>query len=215
MKIRTTTEAHDFLAEDLIWRKKELTSLLFFLKSATGRNQRVDVLLRGCVTMLYAHWEGYIRSASLAYLIFLSNQKLTYRQLAPNFIAVAARRILRTASAANKIRSHIEITKFFLHGLDSERQGSLESAIATKSNLSSNVLAEIIETLDLDPKPFSPKSHLLDYGLLEARNTIAHGEYLVITSERYQELYPEILGMMDEYRTQIQNSIALKRYLSH
>ena len=214
MKIRTDTQAHDFLAEDLIWRKKELTALRFLLEGATIRNEKFDALLRGCVTMLYAHWEGYIKSASITYLSFVSNQRVTYEQLSPNFIAIAARGILRKASAARTIRTHIELTQFFLTGLAGHHRGLPESAISTRANLSSTVLTEIMDTLGLDPRPFESKAHLLDEGLLEARNTIAHGEYLQVTPDRYQEFYAEILAMMDQFRTQIQNSIALRAYLA-
>src|SRR6266513_4573149 len=101
MKLRTADALQDFLDRGLILRRKELTEYKFLLDGSSTRLDRRDALLRGGVTLLYAHWEGYVKNAATAYLDFLSYQRLRYEELATNFLALAARRILRRAGATN------------------------------------------------------------------------------------------------------------------
>jgi hypothetical protein len=65
------------------------------------------------VALLYAHWEGFIKSASRAYLEFVSLQRLKHRELAPNFLALSAGKLFRLAGQADRHRMHVEVTKFF------------------------------------------------------------------------------------------------------
>jgi hypothetical protein len=212
MSIRTQAQLGDFLAADLIWRKKEMTQYRFLLEGSTARVDRHGAILRGCVTLLYAHWEGYVKSSSFAYLEYLSFLRLQYRQLAPNFLALASRTLLRRAGAANTLGIHIEVVKFFREGLHQRSSLPTRDGISTRSNLSADVLEDIVTTLGLDFNPFATKRHLIDEGLLASRNTIAHGEVHRVTPERYEELQREVLGMLEEFKTQIENAVALRRY---
>ncbi|MDJ0732728.1 MAG: MAE_28990/MAE_18760 family HEPN-like nuclease [Nostocaceae cyanobacterium] len=49
--------------------------------------------------------------------------------------------------------------------------------------------------------------------MLKRRNGIAHGEYLSLNREEYQQLHNEILAMMQHFRTQIENNAIQKLYL--
>lgn len=63
-------EAH--LTEDLKWREAELDTWFRFVRKA--RQHERSGLLRGGVTLLYAHWEGYIKEAARAYLEHVSRK---------------------------------------------------------------------------------------------------------------------------------------------
>ena len=212
MKIRTQAELSDFLASDLIWRKKELTEYRFLLAGARNRADRHGALLRGSVTLLYAHWEGFVKSASVAYLSYVSFQRLRLRELAPNFLALASRGLLRQGGAANTIGVHIEVVRYFREQLDSQASVPIRDGISTRANLNSEVLEEIVRSLGLDFTPFETKKHLIDEGLLASRNTIAHGEELRVTPERFEELYREVIEMLDQYRTQVENAVVLRAF---
>ena len=67
---------------------------------------------------MYAHWEGFVKTASTAYLEFVFYQRLKNHELAPNFLALSIRKLLQAASQTNKIESHIELAKFVLNELD-------------------------------------------------------------------------------------------------
>ena len=161
---------------------------------------------------MYAHWEGFIKSAGSSYLEFLHFRRLNYSELAPNFLALAARPILRQGGASTKLAAHLEVTNFFLRRLGEQSRLPYKDGIDTRSNLSSVLLREIIETLGLNFAPYETKAHLIDERLLRLRNTIAHGEYLLIDQASVDELADEVVGMLEVFRTQIDNAAALGTY---
>jgi hypothetical protein len=199
----------DIIDADLIWRKKELTDLKFLLETAAAKRERKPALLRGAITLLYAHWEGFINAVSLSYLEYVAMQGLRFDELASSFLALATRSILNAGTGAKRIRSHLEITKFFRFGLGEKSSLPYKDGIRTQGNLSSEMLKEIVDTLGLDFSPFETKLHLIDETLLRSRNTIAHGEHLLITEKSYEELSREILEMVENFRTQVQNAALL------
>lgn len=210
MSIRTEENLNDSLARDLIWRKREITVLRWLLSRATP--DRRGPLLRSTVALIYAHWEGYIKGASCSYLEFLHFRRLPYFELAPNFIALSVRSMLRRSGASNKLADHLELTNFFLRQLREQSRLPYQDGISTRANLSSAVLKEIIETLGLDYSPFESKGQLIDERLLRVRNTIAHGEYLSLDESSVYELIDEVVGMLENFRTQIDNAVALQAY---
>jgi hypothetical protein len=177
MKVRTEVQLFDLIDGELIWRKKELTQFKFLLESAGNREDRRVALLRSAVTLLYAHWESFFKTTGLVYLEYVASQRLRFEELAPSFLALAARKLLGAATGAKRIHAHVEVTRFFRGGLSQTSSLPYRDGISTRANLSSEVLREIIETLGLDFAPYETKGHLIDEGLLYSRNTIAHGEY--------------------------------------
>jgi hypothetical protein len=212
MKIRTELQLCEIIDADLIWRKKELTDLKFLLETAAARRERKPALLRGAVTLLYAHWEGFIKAVALSYLEYVATLGLRFEELSSNFLALAARRLLNGGTGAKRVQVHLEITKFFRSGLSQKSNLPYKDGIRTQGNLSSDVLKEIIDSLGLDFSPFEAKSNLIDDILLRSRNTIAHGEYLQMTEERYEELSRDVLEMMENFRTQVQNAAVLHAF---
>ena len=78
MSIRTLEQLYDKLSDELTWRKKELTSLKLLSESSGIATDRQIALLRALVALLYAHWEGFIKNASSAYIEYVSFQRLRY-----------------------------------------------------------------------------------------------------------------------------------------
>lgn len=210
MKIRTAEHLQDRLDSDLIWRKKELT-VLGFLVAKASPDRRV-ILLRAAVTLIYAHWEGFIKTASSAYLEYIARLGLKNRELNPTFVALSARGKLRRFGPSSKASDHIALVQFFLQGMDESNQVPYKDGIGTKSNLSSSVLLEIVTSLALDFTPFETKTHLIDERLLKDRNSIAHGEYLLIDEGSVAELAGEVIGMLEIFRAQIGNAAILGHF---
>lgn len=67
----------------------------------------------------------------------------------------------------------------------------------------------------LDYSFYQTKQVIIDEQLLKRRNMIEHGEslpYLSLDREEYRELQGQILGMMEDFRTQVENHAAQELY---
>lgn len=184
MKIRTTEQLSDRLAADLAWRKKELAEIKSLVETRNVSDQRHRVLVRSAVCILYSHWEGFVKLAANAYLDYVRLQRISYRELSSNFLALAMKEKLKESKETNKPSVYIPVCEFFISELN-QRSILPKEAISTASNLSSEILKEITAVLGLDFLPYSTRSNLIDEKLLKTRNEIAHGEYLVFDREEY------------------------------
>jgi hypothetical protein len=213
MSIRTIEQLHDFLENEIVWRKKEVATLRSLAESARASRDKQNALIRSGITLLYAHWEGFVKAAASAYLEFVAMQRLSYQDLAANFIALAMKGKLEEATQTNKASIFNEVAQFFLTGLTEKSRIPYQDAVDTRSNLSSEVFREIVYMLGLDYlPPYATKEKLIDTKLLHLRNTIAHGNYLLINLGEYRELHQEMIILMDTFRNQIDNAAITKAY---
>lgn len=213
MKIRTLEHLNQRLTDDLIWRKKEIADLNNLIDTRSFSMSKQNMLLRSGITILYAHWEGYIKTVANSYLEFVVRQKLTYDELAINFVAIAMKTKLKEATETNKATIFTEVTKFLLTQTSNRSSIPYEDIITTGSNLSSSILREISCILGLDYSFYGTREIIIDEQLLKRRNAIAHGEYLLLDRNEYRDLQRQILEMMEYFRNQVENSSAQKLYL--
>jgi hypothetical protein len=211
MTIRRLEELSDQLSSELAWRKKELSVIKSLIDTGSFSNSKKTALLRSGVTILYAHWEGFIKQAASNYLEFVSMQRLSYDKLSANFVALAMKSKLNQAKDTNKATIYNEVVEFFMTKL-SERSSIQYKNVIQTSNLSSSVLREIVCMLGLDYSFYESKNILIDEKLLKMRNEIAHGNYISIDQKEYDELYFKVIEMMDTFRNQIDNCAATKKY---
>lgn len=197
------------LDRHIAWRKKELADINSMVQ-AKNSPEREKCLVRCGITLLYAHWEGFIKEAADEYLTFVNSQKLTYKELAPNFIALGIKWKLNDAIQAKKVSLHKDLVTFFLSRM--EERCTFVPEISTQSNLSSQVLKEIIATLGLDFSPYETKAILLDEKLLNNRNRISHGRYKIIETDEFMNLYHQIIELMDLFLNQIIDAALTEAY---
>lgn len=211
MSIRTAEQLSDRLSSDLAWRKKELSEIKSSIEARNVSDQRHKLLVRSGVCILYAHWEGFVKLAANSYVEYVRLKKLTYRELSTNFLALAMKEKLKEAKETNKPSLYIPVCDFFISELN-QRCILPKDPISTASNLSSEVFKEIIEILGIDFSIYTTKSVLIDTKLLKTRNEIAHGNYSVFDREEYIELHGEVIGMLDMFRTQIENAAIQEKF---
>lgn len=214
MKIRTLADLDTSLNTSIAWRQNELALIKLLVEKNKNAPLKLKCYIRSGVTMLYAHWEGFIKEASLAYLNFVSQQKLKYDELATNFIAFALKSKLNEVNKTNQAITHNKIVDFFLFEL-SQRSNIPRSndAIDTSSNLKSEVFKNIIYALGLEYLPeYELREKLIDIRLLKTRNEVAHGEFIDVEYDDFIELFDKITQLIRTFRNQISNAAALERY---
>jgi hypothetical protein len=74
------------------------------------------------------------------------------------------------------------------------------------------VLDNILLSVGIDPSPYESRYHLIDESLLKRRNNIAHGDYLEVTRDDWVGLADEILLMLRQLKTDIENAIVLASF---
>jgi hypothetical protein len=210
MKVRSLTELQDLLDSEFGWRVKELSFIKGMIHRANGPAQ--TACIRAGLPILYAHWEGFVKAASAAYVDFVNRQRLTYEELSPCFVAMAARQHLENLAQTKKARLHIEIVKFFIGNLSERASISDSSKPNTKANLSAEVFENIACAIGVNPANYEAKFKFIDESLLRRRNEIAHGSYLDVDRDSFEKLQEEVIILLRQYKTDIENSATLKSY---
>ncbi|MFO0952420.1 MAG: MAE_28990/MAE_18760 family HEPN-like nuclease [Isosphaeraceae bacterium] len=207
MKISTPAQVARRLDRSLAWRKKELTQQKLLADSASAGN--AEVLRRSGITLLYAHWEGFIKDASNTYLLYIGNQPIELTLLRPCFVAIALGSEIRVAGQAKKTSIHSKLVELF-RTIDSppplRRRVPWKNVIATHSNLKSTVLREITATLGLDYAPFELKEKAVIDRLVKFRNSVAHGVGQPILQADYDTLHVETIGLLDQFRDLVEDA---------
>jgi len=208
-KIRTLTKFQEVLDNEMGWRIKEIST--FKLATKADQLDR-NVFLRAGVTVVYAHWEGFIKAASEAYLNFVNNQNHAYRDLKSCFAVFGLKGKLAMLTESKQAKPNIEAFDFVLSELDKPTRMSMSSAIDTESNLTSRVFANIAASLDIATAPYETKFNLIDESLVRRRNKVAHGEYLGLNADDFRTLADEVLQVMRDYKTDLQNAASMETY---
>lgn len=208
-KIRTLTQLQEVLDEEMGWRIKEVSDFKLVAKKQPESSR---TFTRAGVALLYAHWEGFIKSSSEAYLNFVDNQGHVYRDLKTCFAVFGLKGRLALLGSSRKAKPNIEALDFVLAEIDKPAKMSMSSAIDTESNLTSNVFANIAASLDISVSTYETKFNLIDESLVNRRNKVAHGEYLDLSAADFLVLADEVLQMMRGYKTDIENAATLKSY---
>ncbi len=216
MKIRTINHLSDLLSAQLAWRKKELSDIKYLIETSGISETRKNVLLRSAITIIYAHWEGFIKAAGRYYLEYLASQReIKNSELKSNFLTISMISSCEIQSNSKKYSSFHGITDFFENKIDSRAKIPYKEIVDTESNLSSNVLREIVWCLGLDYSPYESKEKLINSKMLDKRNHIAHGEFLDIDKDDVFELRDTVLSLLDTFKNQIENSVIQKAYLKN
>lgn len=211
MKFRSATQLLDHLDNDMAWRLKEMHELRSAVQTAKGKN--VDAHIRAGIAMLYAHWEGFVKGAANAYIGYLSVRADKMQDLKPCFIALGLKSKLSLTKESAKSSVSVSAITSLLDELDKPIKLPLVDAISAQSNLNSEVFSNIVGWIDIDLRQYSSRFTLIDKTLLETRNGIAHGEFLIIDSDRFNSLVNEILEILRWFKTDIENAVVQKKFL--
>jgi hypothetical protein len=211
MMARTQTEFQESLDADFAWRRKELSAIRASLGSVT-EVERGSPLLRAGTALLYAHWEGFIKFASDAYVEYVGHRRLQYNDLDNGFLALALRKKLEAFASSENASNHIEFIEFLMGDLRSHAKLPKLGVIKVGNNLNSARLKVIFRTIGLDYSTFELKENLIDNQLLGWRNEIAHGQRFCPKLDEFETLYQETTGMLRNFKDQVSNAISMQAY---
>jgi len=211
MKARTEAEVLELLDAEFAWRRKELSEVAADINSAAGKSRPARI--RGGTALLYAHWEGFVKAASEAYVEFVARRRLQYQELCAGFLSLALRTRLGTFERSDDVSAHVAFAEFILGDLESHAQLPKLGVVKTGANLNSQRFKAIVITLGLDYSPFELKGNLIDSQLLDWRNRIAHGRAMCPTVPEFELLYQETSEILRNFKDQISNAVLQKTYL--
>ena len=173
-----------------------------------------SALLRASVTVLYAHWEGYVKKAAIQYAAYISSLGITFGEARQSLAGLRALSYVKQLHAINKRIFAASELLSALHGVNDDKVTlPLDTYIVNVGNLNYDIFEQIVRFLSIDPHNYAAKKALIDESLLAQRNGIAHGDYLLIDANGFEALSNEILTMMRQFKTDIQNAVILKTYL--
>lgn len=211
-KIRTINDVSEYLDRDFAWRIKEISDIKLAAKSAEWSGRRA--IIRAGVSLLYAHWEGFVKSASESYLEYVSNQGMKYGQLKECFVVFGVKGHLSTIQSAKKAELNIEVVKFFRNHMNDRARLALAGSIKTESNLRSEVFENIVLSLGLSTSFYMPSYQFIDLSLCDRRNAIAHGQFLDLEPEDYEKISDKVVSLLRAFKTDIENAVACQNHLS-
>jgi hypothetical protein len=206
----------DFSAQitgDRSWRLREISDLKAAIIRADVNLRRV--LLRGLVTICYAHWEGYVRFAARKYLQHVALRKFTYSELDRQFLRnyfLPRLSVFSTSKAS--LAERCALVDEILNSADRRFSRVNEDLVNTKANLSFDVFADICQVCCVPITPFADRAVFIDMVLLRRRNAIAHGEDTFVEIEDLDELTNETVAMMRAFGDALENHVYMKDYKS-
>ncbi|MCB1533235.1 MAG: hypothetical protein KDJ44_00590 [Rhodoblastus sp.] len=209
-KIRTLTQLQSALDEEMAWRLKDIS---VFKIATKGKSVESVTFIRAGVALLYAHWEGFIKNSAEKYLNFVESQGHTYEQLRSCFAVLGLKGHLVMLSESRKTEPNIDAFDFIRSAMGQKAHLVMSGAINTESNLKSHVLKNIAHTINISIDPYESKFKLIDESLVVRRNKVAHGEFLDLHRDDFVKLIDEVVRLMREFKTDIENAATLKSYM--
>lgn len=206
-RIRTAGHLQASLDGELGWRVVELGTLRAALVAAA--EPRRTALIRACVPIVYAHWEGFIKKAATNYGLYLNSRGLTYRELKPCFLGVAAfgivsqlHRIERKISTASKLSAELLVMEETAVDID------LWPRLMDVGNLNFDLFMEIVEFLNLPHSHYSTKRAFIDETLVASRNKVAHGERPLVDLMAIQNTISETVDLLNIFKADIEDAVS-------
>jgi hypothetical protein len=210
-EIRTLDQLEAYLTEELKWRLHELTQWEAVAKRV--RSHEKSAIVRGGTALLYAHWEGYVKSATRAYLEFVSRKGLKIAELRPELAAIALRGVLGKGEASKSSQEHTSIVEVIRNGFALSADLPYDSAtIRTFSNLNFDRFADIMHSVGCDAGRHELNRFLIDNRLLRHRNDIAHGRAEYVELDDWLTIKERVVIMLTDVRTQLSNAAATASY---
>lgn len=196
------------IGEDYAWRRKELKLIHDQIPNSISPKQ--SAALRFSVPILYAHWEGFVKKSTEIYLEYVAKKYLKHNELKPQFVALSLSKQLGNLEIKN-LEEKAKTVAFLINELDKNSNMLTKNVIQTKSNLRYAVFEEILFVIGIEETKFSSFKGLIN-DLVDARNNIAHGDYLRVDLNTFNIMFEETQKIMGILKTEIENAALSEEY---
>jgi hypothetical protein len=203
------------LDRNLARRRKDLSGLVLDWRGLAKDTADEKRYRRLVVVMLYAHWEGFIKDAGIAYLKYVASLGLKSSDLNFSMRAIAARGHIIASGTAKKSSVHAKMLAD-LAQLESQPFVRFpKSCIDTESNLTSKVFREIVATLGLRfLAAYELLMHRIDANLVHQRNEVAHGQLTDPDFVETNALVDEVWKKLESFKRQVEDAASRQTYLA-
>lgn len=208
---RTLDILLDNINEEWTWRVKELDDFKSVLEKTRDEPSKA-ALIRAGITLLYAHWEGFIKAASQHYYNFVTKKGYKLKELQDSFVAISIKKELNELIDSRKIVLQSKALSILFSEFEKRALFPNEMPLKT-SNLNFEMLEEYCAMIGIETLPFETKRQFINQRLVENRNNIAHGKYLQVNETDYMETFKLTISIMKTFKTSIENSASLAAYM--
>jgi hypothetical protein len=201
--------------KDLAHRKRELTRVKLSIQGLRGEEDADEWMNRAAAVLTYAHWEGFVKTASVKYLKFINGLNLPVQSLKICFHAAMVASHFKQAAGTQKT-SHLAQLLTAMDGLRAEAFNvNPQKVIDTEHNLSSAVFLGMLAGIGLEPFPqFATRTGFIDATLVYGRNQVAHGELVSIAQEEAIERIDGVNELLDHYSNQLIDAVTQGSYMA-
>lgn len=210
MRVRTQKQFVRELGDEYSWRSKEL--LDYRLLTRTSNLISRKTLLRAGVPLVYAHWEGFVKTGTELLLNFVCNQALLNKDLADAYFAQSVKTHIAKLIESSKQQMVRDAALFVRDSGPEKAEIRHKNYVNTESNLSSSVFEEIASSIGVATDPYKSYYPYIDASVVDRRNKIAHGEYLQLDSDEFNILVDRVSGLMAMYKTDLENIVLLQGF---
>ncbi len=188
MTVRTLDDLSRMLRDDLAWRRKENSFYRTLVR--TSEAAKKQAILRGAIAVLYAHWEGFVKAASKAYLDYVRIRRLKHSELSIAFLGMALKLRLKGVKNLEHFDSHRDFADWLLREWTRRAILPRSEDVLGTSNLSVEVFKSFTVGLGL---PYGHDFEQAEKPVIEAlvmiRNELAHGNWRRIEEDEYEQFY--------------------------
>ena len=182
------------------WRKQELFLVATQIGESENASQRVA--LRSGIALLYAHWEGWVKATARSYLAFVNDLSVPVSQLTPCLRGTALKSSIQELEDSNMARVHTQFAERLRSDAMAKPQELSLDLIKANSNLSADLFMDIVHRVGAPPEYYALKKNQID-SLRTDRNKVAHGEYVAMSPEKFEELRKDITSCCEAFRRDI------------
>jgi hypothetical protein len=208
--IRTLTDLQSVLDDEFSWRLKEIAEL----KGVARRPQPLSesTVVRAGAALAYAHWEGFVKAASAAYVDYVSSTRTAHCDLVTPFAVMSLNSKLKVIAETKSAEISASAFDFIRDQMNQSAKLIGKEIISTEANLSSTVLKQVLGALDISITRYEARFNFIDETLLKNRHAIAHGDALTLDRFGWVAVADNTITLLRWVKTDIENAASTSAF---